>query len=427
VITIAAEETAGIARLVNASNIPERIRLFISPRASARFVTVLYFITRFHGISSPKSFSPIWRDEAGKLTRLTEVNDRRERVGERVAELKVDALLVSSLANVRYLSDYVGSNGLMLIGRAESHFFTDPRYGLEASQTIPGRVHVVKGPLTAAALAVAKRKKWKKIGFESQILPYAGYAKLKEDLPLGFSLVPLSGVVEQLRMIKSAGEIEKLRRSADVNSQAFARTMRRVKQGTRENEIAAELEFQMRALGAEKPSFETIVAIGDRSALPHSTPSGRRLEENELLLIDMGASLEGYASDMTRMAYSGSPPKRIRELYAAVLEAQLAALDAVRPGAITGKLDAIARSVLKKHKLDREFVHSTGHGLGLEIHEPPRVGKKDKTRLQPGMAITIEPGAYISGLGGVRIEDMAVVTETGCEILTPTPKELLTL
>lgn len=358
---------------------------------------------------------------------MTEIEQRRQALAARLPELKIDALLVTAPANVRYLSDYAGSNGLMLISATESHFFTDPRYGLEVSEKITARVHVVKGPLTTGAAAILKRKKWKKIGFESELLAFSVHARLKEELPLGFSLIPTGRVIEVLRMIKSPAEIEQIRHSVDLNSEAFSKTLRRVKIGTRENEIAAELEFQMRALGAEKPSFETIVAVGDRSALPHSTPTTRRLAENELLLIDMGASLDGYSSDMTRMAFSGVPPRRIRELYAAVLEAQLAALDTVRPGVPASKVDAAARNVLRKHGLEREFVHSTGHGLGLEIHEPPRIGKKEKTRLRPGMAITVEPGAYIAGLGGIRIEDTAVVTPSGCEILTPTPKELLTL
>ena len=209
-------------------------------------------------------------------------------------QLKIDVLLVSSPANVRYLSDYTGSNGLMLIARGETHFFTDPRYGLEASEAITGHVHVAKGPLATAAAGVAKRKKWKKIGIEAEWLTVAAQARFKDQLPLGFSLAPVGRIIEEQRMIKSPGEIDKIRRSVNLNSEAFGRTMRRVRVGTRENEIAAEMEFQMRALGAEKPSFDTIVAVGERSALPHSTPTGRRLAENELLLIDMGASLEGY-------------------------------------------------------------------------------------------------------------------------------------
>jgi Xaa-Pro aminopeptidase len=200
-----------------------------------------------------------------------------------------------------------------------------------------------------------------------------------------------------------------------------------VKPGIQEQEIAAELDFQMRKLGAEKPAFDTIVAAGAHSALPHAHPSTHRLLENELLLTDMGSSLNGYSSDMTRVAHLGKPNRRVRELYGAVLEAQMAAVDSVRASVAAGKVDSVARSVLKKHGLDREFVHSTGHGLGLEIHEPPRIGRKEKTRLHAGMVITIEPGAYIDGFCGVRIEDTVLVTATGCEVLTPTPKELVSL
>ena len=314
----------------------------------------------------------------------------------------------------------------MLLAEAESHFFTDPRYAI-ASQTITCKVHVAKGLLTAAVTAVLKRKKLKRIGFESAWMRYEDYAKVKEELSLGVSFKPVSRLVEELRMVKSKAEIELIRSSVQANSEAYARTMKRIRPGAREQDIAAELEYQMRILGAEKPAFETIVASGSRSALPHAQPTARRLEESELLLIDMGASLNGYSSDMTRVAYSGVPPRRIREVYKAVLEAQLAAVNAVHAGTTASKVDGTARGVLKQHELEREFVHSTGHGLGLEIHERPRIGRKDKTRLRAGMVITIEPGVYIDGLGGVRIEDTVLVTENGCEVLTPTSKEFLNL
>jgi Xaa-Pro aminopeptidase len=191
-----------------------------------------------------------------------------------------------------------------------------------------------------------------------------------------------------------------------------------------ERDLAAEIDYQMRRLGAEKPSFETIVAGGERSALPHAHPTGAVLKPGQPVLIDMGAFQDGYASDMTRMLFLGAPGARVRRLYRAVLEAQLAAIDAVRLGVAAARVDRAARDVLKAFKLDRAFVHSTGHGLGLEIHESPRIGKKDKTRLAAGMAITIEPGVYLEGTGGIRIEDTVVVTPGGCEVLTPTSKEL---
>ena len=239
---------------------------------------------------------------------------------------------------------------------------------------------------------------------------------------MGAALQPAAGWIERLRMVKSAGEIERIRRSVKLNSRAFEQVAARVRPGMKESGLAAELEYRMRRLGAEKPAFETIVAGGVRSALPHAQPTAAALEG--LVVVDMGAFVEGYASDMTRMLFIGSPNARVKRAYQAVLEAQLAALDAVRPGVTAGRVDDVARAALRAYGLDRAFVHSTGHGLGLEIHEPPRLGKGEKTRLRAGMVITVEPGVYIQGWGGIRIEDTVVVTERGCEVLTPTDKAL---
>jgi Xaa-Pro aminopeptidase len=225
-------------------------------------------------------------------------------------------------------------------------------------------------------------------------------------------------------MLKSESEIELIERSVATNSEAFEQAAQRVRPGMREQDLAAEIEYRMRRLGAQKPSFETIVAAGERSALPHAHPTRAALEANQLVLVDMGAFRDGYASDMTRMLFLGAPAARVKRVYRAVLEAQLAAIDAVRPGVTSAQVDGRARDILKAYKLDHAFVHSTGHGLGLEIHEMPRIGRKDKTLLQAGMAITIEPGVYLEGFGGIRIEDTLVVTQTGSRVLTPTSKEL---
>jgi len=357
----------------------------------------------------------------------TEIDQRRRDIATRLPELKANALLVSSPANIRYLSGYTGSNGLILLLPSETHFFTDPRYEISARRNIAGHVHVVKVPLIASVIQVIKRKRLKKIAFESAWTQFEAYQRVKEALPLGASLVPAGRIIEERRMLKSPAEIDIIRRSVILNSEAYARVLKRIRPGVRELDVAAEIEFQMKMLGAEKPSFETIIAAGPRSALPHSHPTSQQIGAHELLLIDMGASLEGYASDMTRVVHLDQPPKRIREMYRAVLEAQLAGVAAVREGVTAGKVDSVTRNVLKKHHMDKAFVHSTGHGLGLEIHEPPRLGKKDKTRLQAGMAITIEPGVYVEGLGGIRIEDTVLVTQNGCEVLTPTSKEFIHL
>ena len=344
------------------------------------------------------------------------------------SELKIDALLVSALPNIRYLSGFTGDNGLLLVTPESQTLFTDPRFTIQASQECTCAVKIApRGPVDPYAVEAIRRKKLKRVGFEATRMIYDVHRRLKEALPLGVTLKPIGPVIEQLRMVKSKEEIARIRLSVQTNSQAFEKTVQSIRPGVSESHIAAELEFQMRRLGAEKAAFETIVAAGPRSALPHARPGDGKVGVDELLLIDMGSCQDGYMSDMTRMLFFGKVPRRIRDMYQAVLKAQLAAIAAVREGIMAGQVDLQARQVLESEGLGKEFVHSTGHGLGLEIHEPPRVGRRDKTRLEAGMVITIEPGAYVRGFGGVRIEDTVLVTRNGCEVLTPTTKELILL
>lgn len=344
------------------------------------------------------------------------------------AELKIDALLVSALPNIRYLSGFTGDNGMLLVTPESRTLFTDPRFTIQASEECSCTIKIApRGPVDPYALEAIQRKKLKRIGFEATRMTYDVYRRLKEALPLGTTLKPIGPVIEGLRMVKTPEEIARIRTSVHTNSQAFEKTVQSIRPGVSESHIAAELEFQMRRLGAEKPAFETIVAAGSRSALPHARPGNRKVAVNELLLIDMGACQDSYMSDMTRVVFFGKPDRKIKNLYKAVLEAQLAAIAAVREGVLAEQVDRKARQVLESEGFGKEFVHSTGHGLGLEIHEPPRVGRRDKTRLQAGMVITIEPGAYIQDFGGIRIEDTVLVTKNGCEILTPTSKELMVL
>lgn len=354
---------------------------------------------------------------------------RIDALAEQFHQLKIDALLVSALPNVRYLSGFTGSNGLLLVTAAGSTLFTDSRYTIQANEQTRGktRVKIVRGPLVPGAVKLIAARRLKRIGFEAAHMLYESWQRLKEAVPLGVALRPIGNVVEQMRVVKSPEEIALIRQAVLTNSEAYQATLRRIRVGITEADIAAELEHQMRRRGAEKPSFDTIVAAGTRSALPHASPGNTPLKRDQLLLIDMGATREGYSSDMTRMLFTGAPGRKVRSMYGAVLEAQLAAIDAVREGVTAGAVDRAARSTLKRAGLEKTFVHSTGHGLGLEIHEPPRLGRKDATRLRAGMAITIEPGAYIEGFGGVRIEDTVLVTSTGCEVLTPTSKELAIL
>jgi Xaa-Pro aminopeptidase len=354
----------------------------------------------------------------------SEFERRREGVAAGLAERKIDALLVSSSPNVRYLSGFTGSNGNLLIWRDGAVLFTDPRYDLRAKEEVSCRVTVTRRPLVFDVVARIGRLGLRHVGYEETRLTCDAFEALKSRLPAKASLVPVAGWLEELRTIKSPAELALIRTSVETNSRAFEQATARLRPGMTEKALAAELDYRMRRLGAEKAAFDTIVAGGVRTAFPHSEPTAARFATGELVLVDMGALQDGYSSDMTRMLYLGVPTLKVKRIYRAVLEAQMAALDAVRPGALASHVDRQARRVLKSHGLHRAFVHSTGHGLGLEIHEPPRIGKNGKSQLQAGMTITIEPGAYLEGFGGIRIEDTVVVTASGCEILTPTSKEL---
>lgn len=352
---------------------------------------------------------------------------RRSLLGSSLADANLDVLVVSSSANIRYLSGFTGSNAVLLVAPSGSLLLTDPRYEIQARTEVDCPVRVVRKSLWAALPTLLVRRPWKSIGIEPGQLPVEQYHALQAQLPLGRSLEPAPPLVERARTVKSSSEIELIRQSVRTCSAAYERVLKSIRPGFTELDLAARLDYEMRRLGAAGSAFETIVASGPRSSLPHARPTSAPIRTNQLLLIDMGAMQDGYASDMTRTIYLGRPTARVKRIYAAVLQAQLAAIDAVRPGATAGDVDRSARLVLRKHGLDKAFVHSTGHGLGLEIHEAPRIGRNDPTVLQPGMVVTVEPGAYLEGFGGIRIEDTVLIRENGCEVLTRTGKELLAL
>jgi Xaa-Pro aminopeptidase len=357
---------------------------------------------------------------------ITEFAERRSKLLPTLGEARTDAFVTSFLPNCRYLTGFTGSNATFLLTADRAILFTDPRYELQAPQEADCDVRIVKGSLVKEVAKWAKRLKIATLAFESQHTTFQAHRALKEAAP-HVRLKPVANAVEKLRMVKSAAEIEAIRISVELNSRALDQSLRRFKPSMSEMDLAAEIEYRMRRLGAERPSFETIVAAGERSALPHARPTSKAIGTDHLLLIDMGSSVAGYASDMTRTFAVGKLAGKTRRMYGAVLESQLAAIDAIKPGVLCGSVDGAARKVLRGYGLDRLFVHSTGHGLGLEIHEPPRVGRKEQTKLEAGMVITVEPGVYEAGVGGIRIEDTVVVTDDGCQSLTLTPKELVVL
>lgn len=358
------------------------------------------------------------------LTDETEQKTRRKRLLEQFPELKIDALLVTALPNVQYLTGFTGSNGVLLLSHRAATLFTDPRYTVQCSLETDCKAVTVKGHMWPGIVKYLQRNKFGKIGFEKDRIPFFIYDYLKEHLAGSTRLTGIPATIEDLRMIKSAHEIDLIRTSVATNSTAFSDALKKVEVGMSELQLAAELDYGMRMHGAEGTAFESIVASGERAALPHARPTSNPIQNNQLLLIDMGAMQKSYASDMTRTVFVGSVSPEWKKRYHAVLEAQMAAIAAIRHGAASTAPDKAARKVLDKHGLGSAFTHSTGHGLGLEIHEAPRLGKKDKNKLQSGMVVTVEPGIYLEGKGGIRIEDTVLVTNNGCEVLTPTSKEL---
>lgn len=356
----------------------------------------------------------------------TEFFSRRERLLPILKEACVQAFLVTALPNIRYLSGFTGSNAALLLARDRALLFTDPRYAAQAPQESDCDVKIAKGALVKELSTWTKRLRLGAVAFEQNRISFEAFSQLQEHAS-HLRLKPITGAVERLRMTKSPAEIEAIRASVRLNSLALQQALTRLKPTMTELDLAAEIEYRMRRLGAEGTAFDTIIASGPHSALPHAHPTGAIIGRDQLLLIDMGANVAGYASDMTRTYVAGKPTRKARQMYGAVLESQLAAIDAVKPGVSCAAVDKAARDVLRKHGMDKLFVHSTGHGLGLEIHEFPRIGRKEKTKLEVGMAITIEPGAYDEAFGGVRIEDTVVVTNSGGEILTPTEKSFTVL
>jgi Xaa-Pro aminopeptidase len=341
-------------------------------------------------------------------------------------DAKADAFLTTSLPNVRYLTGFTGSNGAVLITPIRAILFTDPRYATQSAQEADCAIQIAKGPLAKKVASLVKRLRLRSVAFEFNRVSFEDHHNLQELLK-DVQLKPMSGLVETLRMVKSADEIATIRASVKLNSAALEQAVARFKPAMSELDLAAEIDYRMRLLGADGTAFDTIVASGPRSALPHAHPTAHPIAVNELLLIDMGATVAGYASDMTRTYVVGKAGTKIRRMYKAVLDSQLCALALLKPGMTCAKLDRAVRDVLRGYGLDKLFVHSTGHGLGLEIHERPRIGRKEAVKFEAGMTITIEPGVYEEGTGGVRIEDTVVVTERGCEVLTPTKKELVVL
>ena len=355
---------------------------------------------------------------------------RQSKLREHLATTRFDGLLISHLPNIRYLCGFTGSAGLLLVEEGGSVFFTDVRYDTQAHEEVKAAKVVIakKALLLAVGEFLVRRRRHARgwaIGIEAEHFTVAEKKRLVKLLPVGVTLKDAPAIVERARMVKDEHELKRIRSAVVLGAELFERTMQVLRPGVKEVEVAAEMELAARRGGAEEMSFPTIIASGARSALPHGRASDARITPNAFVVCDFGVILSGYCSDQTRTVWVGKVAEDARQAYEAVREAQQAAVESVRAGIAVGEVDAAARKVLRKAGLGRYFTHSTGHGVGLEIHESPRVADGQSEILQPGMVITIEPGVYFPGKWGVRIEDMVTVTAGGCEVLTPSSKEFL--
>jgi Xaa-Pro aminopeptidase len=355
---------------------------------------------------------------------------RQKKLREQLASSRLDAFLISHLPNIRYLSGFTGSAGLLLVEARGSIFFSDFRYDTQAHEEVKGAKVIIgrKSPFEMLGQFLnrrGKRSSLSTVAIEAEHFTVADKRRLGSFLPPGTRLKNAASLVERIRIVKDADELVRIREAVNLGAKLFDRALQVLRAGVPEVDVAAEMELMARRAGAEGMSFPTIIASGPRSALPHGRASTQPIPSSAFVVCDFGVILAGYCSDQTRTVWVGPVSDEARRVYDAVRDAQQAAVEAVRPGITAGEVDSAARNVLRKAKLADFFTHSTGHGVGLEIHEAPRIAAGQQDALEPGMVITIEPGVYFSGKWGARIEDMVAVTATGFEVLTPTAKDFV--
>ena len=356
----------------------------------------------------------------------TQFMQRRQALQARIAEQHLSGVLSMNPASWYYLTGFTGEAGALLVSPKGSWLVTDGRFTSQAKEEASGlRVVRQEESLMATMGRLLRGRSRSRIGFDATQLSVAQFRALRKAAGARVRWVRADGEAEKGRQRKDSAELGQIRKASRLAGDVLSAALELLKPGVREIEIGAEIEYQMRRRGASGPAFESIVAFGARSAHPHARPTEKRLRKNELVVLDLGAILAHYCSDITRTVFIGRAPARIRRWYGAVQEAQATAVAAARAGTGCGDVDAAARGVLARYRLDKYFVHSTGHGLGLEVHEDPRVARGQKHVLVPGNVITIEPGIYVPGVGGIRIEDDVVVHADRTEVLTRVTRDLI--
>ncbi|MDU0477793.1 aminopeptidase P family protein [Staphylococcus chromogenes] len=355
----------------------------------------------------------------------TRFNNRRRALATKIAEKRIDAMLITHLTHVRFLSNFSGSNGALLVNKdISAAICTDGRYTTQIASEVPDIEAIIERNSAAALLQTVTGPR--RVGFEADYVSVSELERLRAAAPEDVQLVPVSGVIEELRLVKDNLSLQRLREVAALGTQALNDLLEagELAVGRTEMEVAADLEYRMRKLGSERPSFDTIVASGPNSAKPHHGASNRVIEHGDLVTIDFGAHDRGFNSDMTRTFVMGAASDFAREIYDVCLAAQLAGVAAATPGTALVDVDKACRDIIESAGFGEYFVHSTGHGLGLDVHEAPYAAKTGTGVLKPGMTLTIEPGIYVPGKGGVRIEDSLIITEGAPEIITIMSKEL---
>lgn len=348
---------------------------------------------------------------------------RLAKIRQKLMEQELDALIIQSLPNIYYLSGFTSVDATLLITLENSYLLTDFRYLEQAAKEANDYeiIRVDHDPWEALEKLSADLRS---IGIEEDIISWSDYRKMQEAFS-GRTLLDASALLGEMRQVKDEAEIGIIRQAVKIADQAFAQVLEKIQPGAIEEDIALELELSLRRSGASGKSFDFIVASGKRSSLPHGIASGKKINLGELITIDFGAKYKWYCSDLTRTVFLGKPEAKHREIYQIVLEAQQAALEIIKPGMSGKEIDAVARGIIHKHGYGDYFGHGLGHAVGLEIHESPRFNTKENKIIEPGMVITVEPGIYIPDWGGVRIEDMILVTKNGVEVLTQAPKQFI--
>ncbi len=352
---------------------------------------------------------------------------RTEKLEKILNEMNIDGILLTDLYNLRYFTGFTGTTGVALATRKGNFFFSDFRYRTQAEKQVSIMgfefVEVARGSLQKIG-EYAQKLGIDKIGFEDRNVTFALYNTIKDILK--GELIPVGDNLIMERMVKTTEEIEKIKKAVEISDTAFSEVLKIIKEGVSEKEIAGYMEYIQRKLGAEDRSFDTILASGNRSAMPHGVASDKKIEKDEFITMDFGAYYDGYVSDMTRTIYYGSNiTKRHREIYNMVLEAQLMGVNTVKPGMLSNDADAVVRNFFNEKGYAEYFGHGLGHGIGLEIHELPYLSGMSQIELKENMIVTVEPGLYFDSWGGVRIEDDVLVTGKGCEILNKSSKELI--